>query len=113
MQALLLILLGQIVFAVLVVLVLKKLLDRELMNAALEKLESCKIPTEINEIAVYSASGVSDEFKRHLEAVRRQKFAQAQFNFRENAELKGGVVIAAGELLLDFSLSSRLENFWS
>jgi len=105
--------LGQCVFAGIVILVLKKSLEKELIKAALEEFESCKISSEIKEIAVYSAAGINDEFKIHFEAIRKRKFSQANFNFKENAALKGGVVIAIGDLLLDFSLTSRLEHFWS
>jgi len=62
---------------------------------------------------VRSAVAVSDEFKRHFESIRQRKFVQANLNFQEDAALKGGVVITVGELLLDFSLLSRLQNFWS
>jgi len=113
MTTLLLVILGQCVFVVVVVLVLKKLLDKELMRAALEKFEASRVPAEIKEITVFTAGNISDEFKSHLESIRKRKMPQANLIFLENAELKGGVVIAAGDLLLDFSLSSRLQNFWS
>ena len=86
---------------------------RPLRVTALEKFESCKITPDIKEIAVYSASGISDEFKYQLESIRKRKFAQTDLNFKENAALKGGIVIAMGDILLDFSLSSRLQHFWS
>jgi F0F1-type ATP synthase delta subunit len=113
MFTLLMLFFGQCVIAVVVIFVLKKLLDKELMMAALERFESCKTSPEIKEIAVHSASTISDEFKSHFESIKQRKFAQANLNFQENADLKGGVVIAVGDLLLDFSLSSRLQNFWS
>jgi len=113
MTTLLMMILGQCVFAFIVIFILKKLLDKELMSAALEQFESCKISPDVKEIAVYSATSVSDEFKSYLESVRRRKMPQANLNFKENAELKGGIVIAVGDLLLDFSLSSRLQHFWS
>jgi len=113
MVILLYIFLGQCVFAVAVIFVLKRLLDKELMDAAFEKFESCKTSSDIKEIDVYSASRVNDEFKAHLESIRKRKMPEANLNFQENAGLKGGIVIKVGELLLDFSLSSRLQNFWS
>jgi len=88
-------------------------LNKELIKAAFEKLESCKIPSDIKEISVFSASTISDEFISHLESIRQRRFNQANVNFLQNAELKGGIVIAAGDLLLDFSLASRLQQFWS
>ena len=113
MGTLLMVLLGQCVFAVVVILVLKKLLDRELMNAALEKFEACQSSLTIKEISVFSASAINEDFKGHLESIRKRKMPSAHLNFQQNAELRGGVVIAAGDALLDFSLASRLQNFWS
>jgi F0F1-type ATP synthase delta subunit len=105
--------LGQCVFATIVVFVLKGFLDKELVRAALENFESCKTSSDIKEIAVRSASSISDEFKGQFESIRRRKFAQAHLDFQEDSALKGGIVIAVGDLLLDFSLTSRLKNFWS
>ena len=113
MLTLLIVFLGQCVFAVVVIFVLKKLLDKELTGAALEKFESCKQSPDIKEIIVRSASSLDDEFKRRLESVRQRKFSQANLNFQQDAALKGGVVIVVGDLFLDFSLSNRLQNFWS
>ena len=113
MLTLLMVLLGQCVLAVVVIFVLMKLLHKELMQAALEKFESCKVSSDVKEISIYSASEISAEFKNHLELIRQRKFNQANLNFLLNADLKGGIVIAMGDLLLDFSLSSRLQNFWS
>lgn len=113
MGVLLMIFIGQCVFALVVIFVLKRLLDKELMKAAFEKFESCKISPEVKEIAVRSASAISDEYKAHLESIRQRKFAHANLNFQEDKALKGGVVIAMGDLLLDFSLLSRLQHFWS
>jgi F0F1-type ATP synthase delta subunit len=109
----LIIFLGQCVFAAAVIFVLKRLLDKELMTAALEKFESCKASSDIKEITVLSASKVNHEFQHRFESIRKRKFLEAKLNFRENPELKGGVVIALGDLFLDFSFQSRLEHFWS
>ena len=105
--------LGQCVFALIVVFVLKKMLDKELMRAALEKFESCKASLEIKEIDIYLATAMNEEFMSHLEVIRKNKFAQARVNVQRNPDLKGGIVIKLGDLLLDFSLASRLQNFWS
>jgi len=113
MSTLLILFLGQCVFAVVVIFVLKKILDKELAGAALEKFESCKTSPDIKEIVVRSASSLGDEFKNRLESVRKRKFVQANLNFQQDSALKGGVVIIVGDLLLDFSLSNRLRHFWS
>ena len=113
MLTILLLFLGQVFFAIIVILFLKSFLNKELIKAALEKFESCKNSQEIKEIVVFSASAISDEFKNYFEAIRRRKFSQANLDFKENASLKGGVVIAVEDLMLDFSLASRMQHFWS
>ena len=80
-------------------------------EAALEKFESCKSSPDIKEIVVRSASSVSDEFKNYFESIRQRKLSQANLNFQEDAALKGGVVIAVGDLLLDFSLRAVYSIF--
>ena len=103
----------QCVFALIVIFVLKKLLDKELMKSALEKFESCKASPDIKVITVRFALQVNDEFRHRFEYIQKRKFVQATLNFQEDASLKGGVVITLGDIILDFSLSQRLKNFWS
>jgi len=113
MPILIYILLGQCVFVMAVVFILKMLLDKELMQSALEKFGSCKDSHEIKEIVVCSASKISEALKSDLESIRKNKMPQANFNFLEDPSLKGGIVIKIGDTLLDFSLQSRLQHFWS
>lgn len=113
MSILVIFIFGQCFFAVMVFLVLKKLLDRELIKAALEQFESCEIAPHTKKITVYSASRISDEYRAVLESITKSKCGGVNLNFQENALLKGGLVIAIDQLLLDFSLQSRLKHFWS
>ena len=110
MSIILVFFLGQCLFALGVVFVLKKLLDRELMGAALEQLETCKIPPDTRQIVVRLCSPASNEFKNHLESIRQRKFARANVDFRREAGLKGGVIIEAEGCSLDFSLAGRLRD---
>jgi len=113
MQTLLWVLLGQIIFAVIVIVVLKKLLEKELIHAALEKFETSKVTEEIKVITITSASVINDELKGYFQTIQKRRMPQAVLNFELNPSLKGGVVITEGDVVLDFSLSNRLENFWS
>ena len=113
MGILLIIFFIQCVIAVVAIFILKKLLDKELMEAALEKLESCKASEEVKEISVHSATEINPEYKSRIQSVCKRKFAQARLDILLDPLLKGGVVIKAGEYSLDFSLSNRLQNFWS
>jgi F0F1-type ATP synthase delta subunit len=112
MSIVLMVIFVQLIFAAVVFFILKKLLDRELLGAALEKFESCESSPAIKEITVYSASRISDESRGRFESIRQRKFSGANLNFMENAGLKGGLVISMENVLLDFSLYSRLHNFW-
>jgi len=105
MVTILLLFVVQCVFTVVVIFVLKKIWDRELIRAALEKLETCNASPEAKEIDVRSASKISEEFKDHIESIRRRKFVQANLNIQQDPSLKGGIVITVGDLSLDFSLS--------
>ena len=102
--------LAQGLVAAAVIFVLKRVLDKELMKAALEQLESGQIPSATGEIVVRFSAPVSDEFKNHLESIRQRKFARANVDFRREAGLKGGVIIEAEGCSLDFSLAGRLRD---
>ena len=103
----------QCVLALGVVLFLKKALNRELVEAALENLEGCPASNDVQEIIVRFYSGAGERIKSHLESIRRRKFVRAHLDIKEDRGLKGGMVIAVGETLLDFSLASRWRQLWS
>lgn len=113
MQTLFWVLGGQVIFAVIVIVVLKKLLEKELMHAALEKFETCKLSEASQVITITSASAISEDLKGYFQTIQKRRMPQAILNFEQNASLKGGVMISAGDMVLDFSLSNRLEHFWS
>ena len=95
----------QFVFTFIVIFVLKKLWDKELIRAAIEKFSACPSSTDVKKIMVCSASGLSEEFKSHIEAICQRKFAQASVSITQDATLKGGVVITVGDQSFDYSLS--------
>ena len=96
----------QCVFTLVVIIVLKKCWDKELIQAAIEKFAACTDSPDIKKIDVRSASRISEEFKSQIESIRQRKFTQANLNIQEDPSLKGGIVITVGDLSLDFSLSS-------
>ncbi|MBF0511367.1 MAG: F0F1 ATP synthase subunit delta [Candidatus Omnitrophica bacterium] len=112
LPTILILVLVQVIFALIVIAVLKKHLSKELMRACLEAFESSKMLEEIKEIKVLTAGPLNIEAKGHLERIRQRKFSQALFSYHENREIQGGIVIAAGEVFLDFSLTSRMRHFW-
>jgi len=112
-MTLFMVLLGQIVFAIIVIVVLKKLLEKELYLAAVEKFETCKVTEGTKEITIRSASVINDEFKSYFEIIQKRRMPQVSLNFEIDGALKGGVVIVIGDQVFDFSLANRLEHFWS
>lgn len=113
MTPLIIIIVLQIVIALIVVVVLKRLLDRELEKAAIEKMASLKNDPDAKMVSVYSAQSLPLNVQQQLTFVIKNKFSNAKVSFSELRDLKGGVMIKFDENILDFSLSSRLENFWS
>src|SRR5690348_1946037 len=93
----------QLVIAVTVILVLKKLLDRELVDAALEKLESYKPADGIKQVSVRLAKA-NEMINHRLQSVCRKKFAQAQLQMEQDPAIKGGLIIELDGDVLDFSM---------
>ena len=113
MMPFLIIIVLQFVIALVVLYVLKRLLDRELQKAAIEKFMSLKKSDAVSSISVYYAGSLSLNIQQDLTALAKQKFGQAKVVFEQAQALKGGLVIQVAEEILDFSLTTRLENFWS
>ena len=96
-----------------VIFVLRNLLDKELKEAAIEKFIALKGAGSIDSINIYHAGTLSVNVKEQLIAEAKRKFENNKIVFEQNQILKGGLVIVAGDQVLDFSLANRLENFWS
>ncbi len=103
----------QFLIAAVVVFVLKNLLDKELKQAAIEKFMALRIDGSIEDIKIYHVGLLSAPVKQQLLNEVKRKFENNKVIFEENSILKGGLVIVIGEQVLDFSLTNRLENFWS
>ena len=48
-----------------------------------------------------------------LRGLIKAKFVSSEVKFEQLKSLKGGLMIKLADEVLDYSLSSRLENFWS
>ena len=48
-----------------------------------------------------------------LTGLVKDRFVDGKIAFEQLRDLKGGLIIKVDDEVLDFSLSSRLENFWS
>ncbi len=103
----------QLIMAVIVVLVLRKLLEKELIEAALEKLEYFKPAQGGGEFIIRVASHLDGRIEDRFKSWCGRRFAGSKISFEQDGALKGGVVIVAGGEVLDFSLANRLKNLWS
>lgn len=113
MISILILLIVQLAIAGIVIFVLKRLLDRELEKAALEKLASFKTMGTVDNVIVYYASSLPLRVEEEIRALVKRKFTDSKIIFEKLSDLKGGLMIKIVDEVLDFSLSSRLENFWS
>ena len=89
---------------------LKKLLDCDLQELALEKLQNLSF--DCKEIKVITHKPIKDVFKSRVEKIIQQKNVQVSVEFSELSQIKGGMIIEAGAQTIDCSLLSRLKNFW-
>ena len=93
-----------------VVFFLKRRLDRELMEGALEKLYSV-VPAS-GQVIVKCAGPLSPEVQSRIQSMVRRKSTEVKVIVQEDPALKGGLVIEIPGQVIDFSLANRLKNFW-
>ena len=113
MMTLVFIIVLQLAIAGVVIVVLKRLLDRELEQAAIEKLMSLKTNATVKIVHIYYTKPLSLNVEQTLTGLVKNKFVDGEIAFEQLRDLKGGLIIKVDDEVLDFSLSSRLENFWS
>ena len=104
----------QMIIAVVVVIVLKVRLERELILQAMERLASLPVAqcAGVASVTILTAGAISPEFDRLLRKIVKEKFPSAQLEMVVNKAIMGGVVVQAGEVLVDSSLSNRLKHLW-
>jgi len=102
----------QVIAIVIVVYVLKRLLDRELLSTTLEQalgFQPSEEAWKTDKISVISAGKLPADFQAKLVAVFREKCPRAEVEFLENPALKGGVVVEIAGEVWDHSLTTRLK----
>jgi len=105
----------QIVLALIVIVVLKKLLDRELIASALEQFEVMKYQGDLSQIKSIHVVGHKDmagEIRSRFKSVAARRFKGIALDFSTDAGLKGGVKIVLHQTVIDCSLSDRLEKLF-
>ena len=105
----------QVFLALVVVIILKKFLDRELVEAALERFETLKYQgdwAQLKEIVVVSHKILDESIQARIKAVAGQRYQGVPLNFSTDSTLKGGLMIIVGSSIIDNSASNRLNALW-
>lgn len=113
--------LPQVVAITIIVIVLKKVLDRNLINLAIEQLEAGRLnPSEAQSksaepakflFTVITHKKIKDvDRERILKAVTKNISGSIVPNFQVDKNIRGGMIIKAGENISDCSLSDRLRR---
>ena len=105
----------QIVLALIVVIVLKRSLGKELTQVALERFEVLKYEKDIaqlKEITVVSHAPLEALVEARIKAVVNKKFKGISLNLTTDNALKGGILIVVGTTVIDCSAKSRLDVLW-
>ena len=103
----------QVIVACIVIYVLGRKLDRELIEAAVEKLSVIKGSEAPGVVIVISCVPLQDQWRQAIEGLIKRKFTAAEVIFKQEVSVKGGVVIEMIGQTLDFSVANRLKNFWT
>ena len=106
----------QLAIAGIIFFVLRKILDRELVELALERFDRYKPEDElksVKEIYVITYKPLSQLVNTRLSQLVNKKFQQARLVLKEEKRIKGGMVVQIGSYTIDMSLLSRLKNIWS
>lgn len=102
----------QLAAAAVIVFVLLELFKHELVRAALEALEQAEFQEELGEVSVVAGTILSPDDEFRLRALLRKRFPSAEVCLAVNREIRGGLVIQAGALLLDYSFLTRIKNLF-
>ena len=105
----------QAFLALIVMFVLKKYLDRELIDVALERFETLKYQgdlAQLKEILVVSHRPLNEFVQARIKAVADKRFKGVALNLSTDTALKGGVMIVVGAVVIDNSTRQRLDALW-
>ena len=100
----------QFLIACIIFAFLKKILNEDLIELAVEKLKNSQLNPGLNEVVIISYKQMKGSTKNRIEREIKSKRDNLLVQFSELKELKGGVVIQMGEHIIDCSLLTRLKN---
>ncbi len=111
------VLVAQGVVIALIVFVLKKILDRQLIESAVKKLETMdfsRLGAEATELTVTTHKALNPKTRNQISAVLNRKAEKFQKTIRlvekVDPTLKGGILLILKDVAVDHSLASRLKE---
>ena len=105
----------QLFVAAVVVFVLKKMLEKDLLLTALERASGFHpdaAALKAERIVVVSAGKLAPGYRARLVAALKGRCPGVCVDFLENADLKGGIVVEIGGEIWDHSLATRLKHLF-
>lgn len=104
----------QAIVAVVVLVVLWFLLEKELVLLAIERLSAVDPGEDRDEreATVLAARKIPRDLEVRLRAAIKEKFPMAGVTIVISREIVGGVVIQVGKVLVDSSLMSKVRSIW-
>jgi hypothetical protein len=105
----------QIVLALIVIAVLKKLLDRELFESALEQFEVFKFQGDLSlvkKIMVVGHKEIGPDMRTRFKNIAARRFKDVSIDFSTDTTLKGGVKVLIAGAEIDCTLSDRLRRLF-
>jgi len=113
MSFLMAILVGQIIAIVFVMFVLKIVLDKMLIDLAVQHVEVWKMSEakEIDRILILTAKSLKQAYVERIKKATAKSFASnVVVDFQIQKSILGGAIIRVGEQIIDCSLKDRLQK---
>ncbi|MBF0593828.1 MAG: F0F1 ATP synthase subunit delta [Candidatus Omnitrophica bacterium] len=102
----------QIILAAGVLFVLWEILKRELVQEGLRAIEQSEVRFDIADVSVITAWQLSSVEENRMRAAVQRQFPSAEVVFVVNVDIMGGLVVKAGDLILDHSLLTRMKHLF-
>lgn len=105
---------AQIVVIAIIVAILKKILDRQLVEMAIHKLEVLdggRIPSDLSEVIVITPGPLAEKsYQRIFNAILKKTNKKISVVSTVDRTLKGGIIIKVKDITFDHSLVGRLKE---
>ena len=105
----------QVLLALIVVVVLRRSLGKELTSVALEQFETVRLQedsAQLKEIIVVSCAPLEDAVLSRIKAIAAKRFNGTALRLSTDGALKGGMKIMIGTTVIDCSSKNRLDSLW-